>query len=336
MNADPAQVASILQRHKSFVLTTHVNPDGDGLGSEIAIEDWLLAHRKKVTIINFNPTPVVYRFLDSRNSIQVFDPAIHEEIIKSAEVVFVLDTNNLDRLRTMKDPIAQSSALKVCIDHHLNPAPFASKYLLDDNATSTGEIVYHLLRQLEGETLSPQSAKALYCAIMTDTGSFRYPRVDPETHRIVAHLIECGADPVAIFQEVYERWTAGRMQLLGKALAEIDTSYGGSLAHLTITREMLRSTGTLEEDTDNFTTYPMSIDGVKAGILFLEMENGVKISFRSKGDIPINMLAQEFGGGGHMNAAGARIFDRDLSAVEKDVLHAAKKFISLQTKAGIE
>jgi len=328
MNVDLAPVASILQRHNSFILTTHVNPDGDGLGCEIAIEDWLLAHRKKVAIINFSPTPVVYQFLDSRKSIHVFDPAVHSEIIKNADVVLVLDTNNLDRLRTMKDPIEQSSALKICIDHHLNPAPFASSYLLDDEATSTGEIVYHLLCQMEEDSISPQAAKSLYCAIMTDTGSFRYPRVDPETHRIVAHLIEYGADPVEIFQEVYERWTAGRMQLLGKALAEIDTSYGGSLAHLTITREMLRLTGTLEEDTDNFTTYPMSIDGVKAGILFLEMENGVKISFRSKGDIPINLLAQEFGGGGHKNAAGARIFDRNLSDVEKDVLQAAKKFIS--------
>lgn len=328
MNVDPTKVASILQRHRSFVLTTHVNPDGDGLGSEIAIEDWLLAQGKDVTIINFSPTPLVYRFLDSRNSIQVFDSSIHGKVISGAEVVLVLDTNNPDRLRTMKDAIMQSSALKVCIDHHLNPAPFASEYLLDDEATSTGEMVFHLLQRLEGDSLSPQAAKALYCAIMTDTGSFRYPRVDPETHRIVAHLIECGADPVAIFQEVYERWSTGRVQLLGKALAGIDTSYGGSLAHLTITREMLRSTGTLEEDTDNFTTYPMSIAGVKAGILFLEMENGVKISFRSKGDVPINMLAQEFGGGGHKNAAGARIFDRNLAAVEKDVLNAAKKFIS--------
>jgi phosphoesterase RecJ-like protein len=176
--------------------------------------------------------------------------------------------------------------------------------------------------------LSPLIAQALYCAIMTDTGSFRFPRVDAETHRIVAHLIECGADPVEIYHNVYEQWSPGRIQLLGDALASLQTAYGGKLAHITITQRDLERTGTTEVDTDNFTVHPMSVSGVVAGIFFLELKDGVKISFRSKGDIPINELAKEFGGNGHKNAAGARLYNCTLAETKARVVQAAAKYVS--------
>ena len=239
----------------------------------------------------------------------------------------VLDTNHPDRLRKMGPHVLKSKAAKICIDHHLEPAPFAQHYIIDDNATSTGELIYRLLIRMKGKSLSPVVASALYCAIMTDTGSFRYPRVDPETFRICAHLIECGADPVDIYRQVYEQWTSGRMELLGEALASLHTVYDGKLAYITITQDVLKKTGTTEVDTDNFTTYPMSVQGVAAGILFLELGNGVKISFRSKGDIPINELAKEFGGNGHKNAAGARLYDVKLDPTREQVLSAAAKYL---------
>jgi phosphoesterase RecJ-like protein len=318
----------LFNNHQKFVLTTHVNPDGDGLGSEIALAEWLISRGKQATIINYSATPEFYLFLDPKNRITKFDETRHATIIANADVIVVMDTNHPDRLRTMEPHVLNSKAVKICIDHHLEPAPFAQHYIIDDDATSTGELTYHLLTRIDGEALSPAVASALYCAIMTDTGSFRYPRVDPETFRICAHLIECGADPVGIYNEVYEQWTPGRMELLGEALASLHTEFDGKLACITITQETLKKTGTREVDTDNFTTYPMSVKGVVAGILFLELADGVKISFRSKGEIPINELAKEFGGNGHKNAAGARLYDVSLEQSKARVLQAVGKYLN--------
>lgn len=324
---DSTAVLPYFQNHQKFVLTTHVNPDGDGLGSELALAEWLISRGKQVSIINYSSTPQVYLFLDRHNRIKQFNEPRDSRTIEEADVIVVLDTNHPDRLRTMQQAVRSSKAVKICIDHHLDPDPFANHYLIDDDATSTGEIVYRLLHELNGPDLTPSIAEPLYCAIMTDTGSFRYPRVDPEIHRITAHLIECGADPVKIYQGVYEQWSPGRIHLLGEILASLETEYNGKLAYVTLTQEMLKRTGTKEEDTDNFTVYPMSVEGVVAGILFLELSDGVKMSFRSKGEIPINELAKEFGGNGHKNAAGARLRDVRLEDIIRKVLQAANKYV---------
>ncbi len=320
-------VAQVLKHHTRFVLTTHVNPDGDGLGSEVALAEWLIANGKQATILNHSATPDFYLFLDPNKRIKQFDEAHDAATIAQAEVIVVMDTNHTNRLRSMERHVLSSPALKVCIDHHLDPNEFAQYYVLDDDATSTGEIVYHVLKKLDPRPFPPLIAQALYCAIMTDTGSFRYPRVDAETHQMVAELITCGADPVAIYHNVYEQWSAGRVQLLGDALASLQTAYNGKVAYITITQQNLRQTNTTEMDTDNFTVYPMNVAGVVVGILFLELKDGVKISFRSKGDIPINELAKEFGGNGHKNAAGARLYHCTLDDIRQQVVQAAGKYV---------
>jgi phosphoesterase RecJ-like protein len=320
-------VVPLFRNHQTFVLTTHVNPDGDGLGSELALAEHLLALGKQVSILNHSTTPDFYRFLDPYNRIKTFNEIRDRHLVANADIIVVMDTNHPDRLRSMEQSVLQSKATKICIDHHLDPAQFAQHYSIDDHATSTGEITYKLLTRVTNGNISAPIASSLYCAIMTDTGSFRYPRVSPETFRICAHLIECGADPVRIYQEVYEQWTPGRMELLGEALANLHTEYDGKLAHITITQETLRRTGTNPVDTDNFTTYPMSIKGVTAGILFLELPDGIKVSFRSKGDIPINELAKEFGGNGHKNAAGARIHNVHIEEMRDRILKTAAKYL---------
>jgi phosphoesterase RecJ-like protein len=321
-------VARIVQQHNSFVLTTHVNPDGDGLGSEVALAEWLAARGKQVHILNHSATPDFYQWLDPHRRITQFNPERDAATLANADVIIVMDANHTDRLRSMESHVLASPAIRICVDHHLEPQPFAQHYVIDADATSTGELIYRLLTLLDGGRFSPLIASALYCAIMTDTGSFRFPRVDPDTFRQCAHLIECGADPVAIYHQVYEQWSAGRVQLLGDALASLKTEYGGKLAHITITQQNLAQTETTEVDTDNFTIYPMNVAGVVAGILFLELPDGVKMSFRSKGDIPINELAKEFGGNGHKNAAGARLHNVSLEETRRNVVQAAIKYIS--------
>jgi phosphoesterase RecJ-like protein len=327
MNSPIEDVLSIIQSAQRFVLTTHVNPDGDAIGSEVAFAEWLASRGKNVSIINHSPTPAVYQFLDPHGRILQYDNARDDETIVAADVLLVLDTNHPDRLRSMAQSVLTSRATKICIDHHLEPGQFADHYIVDDDATSTGEILYRLFERVNGRNLPAVVAQALYCAIMTDSGSFRYPRVDPETFRICANLVECGADPVAIYSSVFERWSDGRIHLLGQMLAGLKTEFSGKLAYVTITQDMLRRTGTNEEDTDNFTTYPMSMDGVAVGILFLQLSRGLKISFRSKGEIPINELAKEFGGNGHKNAAGARLYEGSLEQVQRNVLNAAAKYV---------
>lgn len=324
----------LLLAYDRFVLTTHVNPDGDALGSELALASWLRERGKDVTIINCSGTPAVYRWLDPDGSaIRLYEPQRDDAVLASADVIVLVDANHPDRTRQMEQAFTASSALKICIDHHLDPARFASHYFIDPDATSTGELLYRLLDCEHDRDMPVACAQALYCAIMTDTGSFRFPRTDPAVHHIVAHLLEAGADPVAIYNEIYNRWSTGRIRLLGETLSSLRLTGNERIASVMVTREMLRRTGTSEEDTDNFTSYPMSIGGVEIGIVFVEVPEGTKMSFRSHGDIPVNLLAREFGGNGHKNAAGARVQGALIADLAAKVLAAAENYLDHKPSA---
>lgn len=316
----------IVETGKRFVLTTHINPDGDGLGCEVALGKFLSERGKTVALINHSATPYYYQFLDPQKEIQQFSPEKHAAFLKQADGIIVLDTNNPDRLASMKPFVLDSNATKVCIDHHLDKAEFADLYILDEPSAATGAIVYRLLQFLGVHQFHPEVATALYTAIMTDTGSFRFPKTDPAIHRQVAHLIECGADPVSIYQNVYEQGSAGRLQLLGKVLSTLRTEANGKIACLVATQEMFRETETSEVDADNMINYTLSIKGVQIGLMLTEIDGAVKIGFRSKGDIGIHKLAQEFGGNGHKNAAGARVPGGSLPDLLTKVLERAKDY----------
>jgi bifunctional oligoribonuclease and PAP phosphatase NrnA len=317
---------TIIDSHKRFILTSHVNPDGDGLGSEVALAHYLELRDKQVSILNCSATPENYLFLHQLHPILQFDPSHHENIIEDAEVIILLDANDPNRLPAMKPFIMRSHAVKICIDHHPEPGEFADLYLLDEQSPATGEIIYNFI-SMAGGTIDRVTATALYTAIMTDTGSFRYQKTDSEVHTIVAHLLQAGADPIVIYEQVYERTSAKRMRLLGIALANMQTLYDGKLAYIVLTHEMFETTGTIEEDTDAFVPYTLTIDGVQIGLMFSEIDNIVKVNFRSKGDIAINELAKEFGGNGHKNAAGARISNARLDETVSLVLKRAGKYV---------
>jgi phosphoesterase RecJ-like protein len=327
------QVMDVIRRHGRFVLTTHVNPDGDGLGSELALMAGLRRLGKSPAIVNHSPTPEHYRWLDPAGFAERYEAGRHDSVIASAEAILVLDTNQPDRLRAMEGPVRASAATRAVIDHHLDPHPFADAYFIDSDATSTGEMIFRLLEAIGGVEIDAEIAVPLYTAIMTDTGSFRYPRTGAGTHRIASRLIECGADPPSIFGKVYETWSPGRMRLLGEALDTLSLSGGGAVASMMTTREMFSRTGTTEIETDTFSTYPMNIRNVRIGILFTELTDGVKISFRSKGTIPVNLLAKEFGGNGHLNASGARLHDVALGDLVPRVLAAAEKYLSQESSS---
>ena len=327
MIAEFERLKKIIDESTSFVLTTHVNPDGDGLGCECAMAEYLRSNGKRVSILNHSTTPPNYLFLDPINSIQQFDSVRHSDIIASADVILVLDTNHPDRLISMKTAVLKSRAKKVCIDHHPDQASFADLYIIDEPSTATGEIIYKLIAYLNGAAFNNTIAEALYTAIVTDTGGFRYPKTDSEIHRIVAHLIEHGADPVYVYENVYDQGTPNRLQLLGNVLAGLTIHHGGRLAYIVVTRQQLQETKTTEMDTDAFVPYTLSIKGIQIGLMFSELEGGVKVNFRSKGDIHVNQLAKLFGGNGHKNAAGARVAGATLNEIIPQVLQQAEKFL---------
>ncbi len=321
------QSKKIFAEKKNFVLTTHINPDGDGLGSEVALALYLTGEGKSVSVINQSETPAYYAFMKSLFPIATFSPEKHIDIFKSADVIIALDTNTAARFSALKESVLQSGALKICIDHHPDREAFADLYIIDEQATATGEIIFKLLKYLNGNAVTPPIAEALYAAIMTDTGSFRFPKTDPETHTIAAELLERGADPTKIYQKIFEEGSANKLKLLGRALDSLTIYHHGVVAAITLLRKDFTETFTSEEDTDNMVNYTLTIGGVKIGLMFIELAEGMKVSFRSKGTIPINTLAKEFGGNGHMNAAGARIYGSTIDDVMKNVVERSGHYI---------
>ncbi len=322
------KVKQIIESSQNFVITTHVSPDGDGLGCEIALLYFLEKLGKSAVVINVSETPGNYKFLDPENRFLIFDEQNFDQIEKilNTDVIFICDMNQSSRLKTMEKYVLQSKAIKIIIDHHLEAQDFADYYLIDVDAPASGEIVYKLIKSFDGFEIDKKIATGIYTAIMTDTGSFRFPRTDSETHRIVAELLDAGADPVEIYDKVYEQSSLGRIKLLGKCLSELETRYDGRLGYIVITQDMLKNYGVEEWETDGFVQSILKIAGVRVAIFILELKDGIKLSFRSKGEIPINELAKEFGGNGHKNAAGARLYNITLDEVINQVIQKAEKY----------
>ncbi len=328
---DDCEMADVFRKlidaNEKFVLTTHVNPDGDGLGSELALNRFLSKLGKNSVILNHSETPANHVFLDHDNEIRKFDSDRDGELLLHADVLIALDMNNSARLRSMERYFLESKATKVIIDHHLDGQDFADHMLVDLDSPATGEIIYKCLSAYDPGLLDKNIAEALYAAIMTDTGSFRFPRTDAEVHRITAHLLELGADPVYVYNNLFEKNSIGRTRLLGEVLASVQLGYGGRLAYFSITREQLKRNQVAPDDTEQFVNYAGAIAEVVVTIFFMELSDGVKISFRSKGDIPVNELAKLYGGGGHKNAAGARLHSAHLEEVVQRVLKDVVKIL---------
>lgn len=303
----------IIIQNKFFVLTTHVNPDADAIGSEVAFYHILKSFNKQVRIINHSSTPYNLIFLDKENVIEKFNYEIHSEVLNNAEVIVLLDLNNLSRTVSMKDSIENSKSKKIYIDHHQSPDNSADYYFLDSEVSATGEIILDFLMAKHKNLINNEIAVPLYAAIMTDTGSFRFERTTPKLHRDIAFLIEKGADPVGIYDKIYDQSKFSKLKLLGRSLNSIKLLYNNKFAYMIITQNDLIETEAEESDTDNFVNYNLSIENVVLGLLFIELKNGFKVSFRSKGNVRADLLAKNFGGGGHKNAAGARFYNQEMN-----------------------
>lgn len=333
MNKD---IVSLINEKQEFILTSHVNPDGDSIGSEIALYLYLKSLGKSARIFNYSPTPANYTFLDKDNVIEQFDEVKHKGFIEGADAIFVLDTNEFERLRTLAQYIQSSKAKKVLIDHHLGFKGNGFDYsMMDINSPATGEMLYRFFKDIDaensgeygGSVINRDIALALYTAIMTDTGSFRYDRTDSTTHIIISDLLKFGIKPYDVYSEVYNRASIGKLHLLGRFLNNITLMYEGALAYSTVLQKDFEETSTDEYAIEGFSTHLLSLETVKLGIVITETKRGVKLSFRSKDDLPSNELAKAFGGGGHLNASGAFVPGAKVEELTQLVTKKAEEFV---------
>lgn len=307
MKRDWSQVQKVISDHSSFVLTTHINPDGDGLGSEIALAEYLRSMGKQVTILNKSPIAPNYRFLDRDREIITYDVNEHRDLLEQAEAYFILDISDWGRMKEIGTFLKSTTKPKICIDHHHCPYQFTEMDFIDEKVSSTGELVYELLIALNAK-FTTRIAEAIYTCILTDTGSFRFSNTTPRAHQIVSRLVELGVNSRQVYQEVYEQNSPAKMKLLGHILKSLKFESDGNLAWFNITQKMLKQTGANSWDTEGFADFPRSIQGVEVSLMFTELdENRTKVSFRSKGKIVVNTVAMKLGGGGHEFASGAML-----------------------------
>ncbi len=326
---DTKKFISLIKGLNRIVLTTHINPDGDALGSEIGFAEWLKSISKEVRVFNHSHTPDNYLFLDKENPIvEVFDASKHEQIINEADAFFLLDTNDPLRAKSLA-PFITSHKNPILIDHHLDPKDFTTMRFIDTEATSTAEMVYRLVIAAQkelGGTISAKAAQALYVGIMTDTGSFRFPRTTSETLRMSADLIDLGADPVVTYDKTYNSAKASRVLLIGKCLSSLKFFFDDRLAIQVIMQKDLKDSGAIEEEVDGFVQFPLQVLTVEFSIFILELKEGWKASFRSKGDKSAAEVSRHFGGNGHFHAAGARIYEKkSLDTLTKEICDAVFK-----------
>jgi phosphoesterase RecJ-like protein len=321
------KIKDVLLHNNNFVITTHLNPDGDAVGSEIAFYYALKKLGKNIHIVNCDETPHYLKFLDPDNIIEVYKTELHDPLLLNSDILIALDFNNPSRISRMSQTFQASTAYKICFDHHQKPADFVNIKIIRADFAATGHIVYDFLKETGIADIDKNIAVGLYAAIMTDTGSFRFDRTTPELHIIIADLISKGADPTSIYNSIFDNNRFGKLRLLGETLSEIRINKTGTIAYMIVTQEALKRTGTSESEIDGFVNYCLSISGVKIGILFFELKEGIKMSFRSKGKIPVNILAEEYHGGGHTNASGARVDNEELNGIIDKVLESAEKIL---------
>lgn len=324
------KVISIVQQHQNFILTAHVNPDCDALGSELALAEHLQNLGKRVTILNSDSTPVVFRFLDPKKKIRQYSQAKHVRVIKKAEVIVVLDASGgWDRVGRVGKALAQCKAKTVCIDHHPDPTDFVDTAVVDTDSASTAELIFDLVTVMDG-VVSEHMARALYAGIITDTGSFRFPKTSPKTHQITAALLAAGAKPLEIYRQIYLQYSQGRVRLKGHVLDSIETAAGGQIAYYSLAQDTLKAYGVDGSELDGFASLGQEIGGVRVVVFGVERSRErVKISLRSDGSVPINQLAVEYGGGGHPSAAGATV-EGKLEVVMAEIVEKVKKIITTQ------
>jgi len=304
---DWARLKRIIDAGRTFLITTHIRPDGDAIGSELAFAAMLEQLGKRVWIVNASRLPPRYQFLDPLGRmLEVTDPQANEARAE-AEVAIVLDTSAWSQLGAMADYFANTKAKKVVIDHHVGDEDLGAELFKDESAAACGEILFGGIEPL-GCQLTRAVAEPLFVAITTDTGWFRFSCTTPRSFQIAAKLTEAGVRADLLYRKLFEDFSLARLKLMARVLGSVQLAVGGRVAWSAVRRSDLAATGAASQDSEDLINYTMSLRGVEVGLMFTELKDGsVKVSFRSRDHIDCSRIAAQFGGGGHMQAAGATI-----------------------------
>lgn len=295
---------TFLSKFDKFVISTHESPDWDGLGGEIAMFELLTTMGKKPLIINSDPTPDSFQFLDLKHDINVMNGGFNlpGDITEYAQLV--LDTNDYDNIGSAYHVLKDKVRAYFIIDHHEGDAERAGSNIIKAEASSVCEIVYHIIQHYQ-QPISLRAAQALFAGIVFDTGSFVYPKTSPETFRIAAHLEELGVVPFFIHEQIYEQNALSSFALRSHILATMEVLNDGKMIAMKLTPEMLKESGATFTEGEPSINLPLTVKGVVASVLVKQDVDGpVKVSMRTKGDLDVAKIAMENGGGGHRNAAG--------------------------------
>ncbi|MFV0565601.1 MAG: DHH family phosphoesterase [Flavobacteriaceae bacterium] len=307
-------VKQLLATPKNIVIVSHKNPDGDAIGSSLALYHFLLKLNQKVTVIMPNDYPNFLKWMPGENTILKYDFQTQacNTIIKEAQLLFTLDFNALHRAGNMETELENSTAIKIMIDHHQAPDTYAAYMYSNVKMSSTCEMVYRFIKMLgEEKHIDTTIATCLYTGIMTDTGSFRFASTTSETHIITAKLIEKGANNAQIHNNVYDTNSYSRLQLLGKALNNLQVMPQYRTAYITLSQDELNQYNHKKGDTEGVVNYGLSLENTVLAAIFIEdkQEGIIKISLRSKGQFSVNEMSRaHFNGGGHTNAAGGKSY----------------------------
>lgn len=295
----------LVHAKQRFVLTTHVRPDADALGSELAMAGLLECLGKSVRIINADAVPNRLQFLDPQKRCLTLGTNVTEEEALDTDVHMILDTSAWNQLSKMGNVFRKTKATKVVVDHHASAENIGGIEFKDVEAEATGALVFQFAHAL-GVTPSKLIADAMFCAIATDTGWFRFPSTSSQTMRTIAALVDLGSSPSQLYQQLYEQASAARVRLLSRVLGRITQECGGRLAHTYVKWEDYAETGAEPSETEDMVNYCLTIAGVEAAFIQIEQSNGmIKTSFRSRVHLNVSSVAEQFGGGGHKQAAGA-------------------------------
>jgi phosphoesterase RecJ-like protein len=321
MPLDWSPFVELVRRHQRFLLTTHIRPDADGLGSQLALAEVLRGQGKDVRLVIASSWPPRYDFLDPQRQIERFQPPGDRWV--NVEAVIILDTGTWNQLGDFGDFLRSLSVPKVVIDHHKTQDDLGAQRFVDTSAEANARLVYEAITAL-GAPLSESVAKLLYVGLAMDTGWFRHPNTVSATHALAAELLRAGARPTPLYDQLFENNTLPRLKLTGLVLDRLQVTDGGQVAFTEVRREDYPATGAVPQDTEDLVNFTRSVAGVEVGLFFMEQpRGGVKVSFRARSRVDVARVAERFGGGGHRLASGA-IVEGSLADVRARVLEAVR------------
>lgn len=323
---DWSELVTVINQNRRFVITSHIRPDADALGSELGLARALKKLGKDVRIVNASPTPTRLQFLDSDKSILMLGQGIQEEEALDTDVHLVVDTSAWGQLGEMAKVFRKTSAKKIIVDHHVSSDEMDAIEFKDVKAEAAGTLIYDLIIAL-GVKIDKEIAEPLFCAIATDTGWFRFPSTRHKTMDVIGALMDAGIEPYLYYSQLYEQMSLGRMKLAGRALERMKVECDGLLAHTFVKFDDYAETGAEPADTEDLVNECLRIKGTTCALIAIEQPNRqIKVSFRSRPGVNVAAVAELFQGGGHKQAAGA-ILSGPIEQAYKMTLQALIKAI---------